>query len=149
MRSTDAWTSRKYHGYLLKSFHFPPFFYGPRRWTCPIFIHAFYYSKKTKGKKNGLYREIERGEIFLFLCPMTHPHYWALCRRKDRNWVLWSKEWPIHPSHNFRFHKGRGEILLYFSFVLGGMLLWPVVLSLEHLLLFWYTVGVQKRDFCI
>lgn len=87
-------------------------------YSCPLL------QWKTKERKMGLYREMERGETFLFLCPMTHPHYWALCRRNDRNGVLWPKEWPIHPSHNFRFHKC-AEILLYFSFVLGGVLLWP------------------------
>ncbi len=86
-------------------FSFSPFLYGPWRWTCPIFIHAFFYSEKQKERKMGWYREIGRGDLFFFLCPLTLPHYRSLCQRRDRNGALWGKEWAIHPFHNIPLHE--------------------------------------------
>lgn len=86
------------------------FLYGPGRWTCPIFIHAF-CSVKQKEWKMGCNREIGKGEFFFFfisffppIFPLTHPHYRSLCRRRDRNGALWAKEWSIYPFHNITLH---------------------------------------------
>lgn len=32
---------------------FSTFLLWARRWTCPIFIHGFYYSEKQKDRKMG------------------------------------------------------------------------------------------------
>lgn len=39
----------------------------PGRWTCPIFIHAAFYSAKQKERKMGWYREIVEEVIYYFL----------------------------------------------------------------------------------
>lgn len=45
---------------------FFPFFFSFSfpLWTCPIFIHAFFYSEKQKERKMGWYRGIGRGYLF-------------------------------------------------------------------------------------
>lgn len=157
--------SKEHHWCLWKSFHFPPFFpflffspflYGPWRWTCPIFIHAAFYSEKQKERKMRWYREIGRG--FFFLCLLTLPHYRSLCWRMDRNGALWAKEWPIHPIYNIPLLKGYCCIFHLFVEMFAIMAASQLCLmtlreEIRHMLFSfaWYLlflssiVGLQKR----
>lgn len=127
----------------------------PGRWTCPIFIHAAFYSAKQKERKMGWDREIGRSDLLFFfiLCPLTLPHYSSLCWRRDRNGALWAKEWPIHPFHNVPLHKRYCYIFLsfveMFAIIAASVLcLLTCCASLFHLtpLVSFYTCCSLEQD---
>lgn len=92
MKSIEAWTSRKHHGCLRKSFHFPPFFPpsfmdredGP---VPSLFMPSFTVRNRRK-EKWGDIEKLEEAIYFFFFCPLTLPHYRSVCWRRDRNGAL-------------------------------------------------------------
>lgn len=152
MKSTEAWTSRKHHGCLRKSFHFPPFLLNQEDGPAPsLFMPLFTVRNRRKEKWDDIEKLLKRWFIIIFfiLCPLTLPHYHSLCWRRDRNGALWAKEWPIHPFHNIPLHKRYCYIFLSFVEMFAASLLYLLTFRREvrHVLLSftWHLLFLSTR----
>lgn len=122
MKSTEAWTSRKHHGCLWKSFHFPPFLLDQEDglYSKKISIHVAFYSAKQKEWKMGWYREIGRGNLFIYFYPLSidPPSLPFIVLEEGQKWSLMGKRVTNSPIPEYPSPQ---EILLYFPFGCGDI----------------------------